>query len=162
MWTGKELMLTPEERQEIEAELAHYPTKQAVCLDAMKLLQKRRGGWLSDESLRDVAEVLDMSVSELDGIASFYNLLLRRPVGRHVIWLCDSVSCWIMGYDRQRACLEQRLGIGFGQTSADGRFTLLPIVCLGCCDRAPAMMVDEDLHTNLTPERIDVVLERYK
>jgi NADH-quinone oxidoreductase subunit E len=154
-------MLTPEEREEIEAELGHYPTKQAVCIDAMKIVQKRRG-WVSDESLRDIAELLEMTVAELDGIASFYNLLLRKPVGRHVIWICDSVSCWIMGYDRQRSHLESRLGIGLGGTTADGRFTLLPIVCLGCCDRAPAMMVDEDLHTDLTPEWVDGILERYK
>jgi NADH-quinone oxidoreductase subunit E len=154
-------MLTPEERQKIEAEMAHYPAKQAVCIDAMKIVQKRRG-WLSDESLRDIADVLGMTVAELDGVASFYNLLLRKPVGRHVIWICDSVSCWIMGYDRQRSALEKRLGIGLGQTTPDDRFTLLPIVCLGCCDRAPAMLIDEDLHPDLTPERIDAILERYK
>jgi NADH-quinone oxidoreductase subunit E len=154
-------MLTPEERQEIEAEMAHYPTKQAVCIDAMKIVQKRRG-WLSDESLQDIAEILQMRVNELDSVASFYNLLLRKPVGRHVIWICDSVSCWIMGYDRQRSHLEQRLGIGLGGTTPDSRFTLLPIVCLGCCDRAPAMLVDEDLHTDLAPERIDSILESYK
>jgi NADH-quinone oxidoreductase subunit E len=154
-------MLTPEERHEIEAELAHYPTKQAVCIDAMKIVQKRRG-WVTDESLRDIAELLDMNLTELDGIATFYNLLLRKPVGRHVIWICDSVSCWIMGYERQRSHIEKRLGIGLGETTPDNRFTLLPIVCLGCCDRAPAMMIDEDLHTDLTPERIDAILERYR
>lgn len=154
-------MLTSEERKQIEAEFPHYPTKQAVCIDAMKVIQKHRG-WLSDENLRDIAELLEMSFAELDGIASFYNLLLRKPVGRHVIWICDSVSCWIMGYPQQRVCLEQRLGITLGQTTGDNRFTLLPIVCLGCCDRAPAMMVDDDLHTNLTPERIRSILESYQ
>ncbi len=154
-------MLTPEERAEIEAEMAHYPTRRAVSIDALKIVQKRRG-WISDEALSDVAETLGMTAAELDGIATFYNLLLRKPVGRHVIWICDSVSCWIMGYEKQRAYLEQRLGIGLGQTTPDNRFTLLPIVCLGCCDRAPAMMIGEDLHTNLTPERIDEILERYK
>lgn len=153
-------MLTPEERAEIEAELPHYPNPQAVCIDAMKIVQKRRG-WLSDENIRDIADLLGMSATDLDGIATFYNLLLRKPVGRHVIWICDSVSCWIMGYDRQREHLQRKLGIGLGQTTADNRFTLLPIVCLGCCDGAPAMMVDEDLHTGLTPEKIDAVLERY-
>jgi NADH-quinone oxidoreductase subunit E len=154
-------MLTAEEREEIESEFEHYPARRAVCIDAMKIVQKHRG-WLSDESLRDIAELLEMSLSELDGIATFYNLLLRKPVGRHVIWICDSVSCWIMGYERQRAAIESRLGIGLGQTTTDDRYTLLPIVCLGCCDRAPAMMVDEDLHTDLTTERIDGILERYK
>lgn len=154
-------MLTAEERQEIEAEMAHYPTKQAVCIDAMKIVQKKRG-WLSDESLRDIAEVLGMTQAELDGIATFYNLLLRKPVGRHVIWICDSVSCWIMGYDRQCSHIKNRLAISLGETTADNRFTMLPIVCLGCCDRAPAMLIDEDLHTDLTPDRIDRILERYE
>lgn len=153
--------MTAEERQEIEAEMAHYPTKQAVCIDAMKIVQKKRG-WLSDESLRDIAEVLGMTQAELDGIATFYNLLLRKPVGRHVIWICDSVSCWIMGYDRQCSHIKNRLAISLGETTADNRFTMLPIVCLGCCDRAPAMLIDEDLHTDLTPDRIDRILERYE
>jgi NADH-quinone oxidoreductase subunit E len=154
-------MLTDEERQEIEAEFAHYPTRQAVSIDALKIVQKHRG-WLSDESLRDIGELLGMTQAELDGIATFYNLLLRKPVGRHVIWICDSVSCWIMGYDQQRAAIETRLGVGLGETTEDNRYTLLPIVCLGCCDRAPAMLVDEDLHTTLTPERIGSILERYE
>lgn len=154
-------MLTPEERQEIEAEMPHYPTREAVSIDAMKIVQKHRG-WLSDDGLRDIAEMLGMTFAELESAASFYNLLLRKPVGRHVIWICDSVSCWIMGYEQQRSYLEKRLGIGLGETSADGRFTLLPIVCLGCCDRAPAMLIGEDLHTNLTPERIDGILEAYR
>ena len=84
-------MLTPEERQEIEAEFPRYPHKQAVCLDAMKIIQRHRG-WVSDESLRDLGEVLNMTPEELDGVATFYNLVFRRPVGRHVVLICDSVT----------------------------------------------------------------------
>ena len=154
-------MLSPEERQEIEAEIAHYPDKRAVCIDAMKVVQQHRG-WVSDEALRDVAELLEMSVDELDSVATFYNLIFRKPVGRHVIMVCDSVSCWIMGYDRVREHLTRRLGIQLGETTPDGRFTLLPIVCLGTCDHAPAMMVDSDLHRDLDTEKIDSILEKYK
>jgi NADH-quinone oxidoreductase subunit E len=154
-------MLTPEEKQEIEAELARYPTKQAVSIDAMLTVQKHRG-WVSDESLRDVADFLGMSVEDLDGVATFYNLIFRKPVGRHVIMVCDSVSCWIMGYDRIRGELSRRLGIKMGETTADGRFTLLPIVCLGTCDHAPAMMVDGDLHRDLDPQKLDGILEKYR
>ncbi|HVB28363.1 MAG TPA: NADH-quinone oxidoreductase subunit NuoE [Terriglobia bacterium] len=154
-------MLSPEERQEIEAEIAHYPDKRAVCIDAMKVVQQHRG-WVSDEALRDVAELLEMSVDELDSVATFYNLIFRKPVGRHVIMVCDSVSCWIMGYDRVREHLTTRLGIKLGETTPDGRFTLLPIVCLGTCDHAPAMMVDSDLHRDLDTEKIDSILEKYK
>lgn len=154
-------MLTDRERQEIEAELGHYPEKRAVCIEALKIVQRHRG-WVSDESLRDLATFLEMTPDELDGVATFYNLIFREPVGRHVILVCDSVSCWIMGYDRLRERLTARLGIQPGQTTADGRFTLLPIVCLGTCDHAPAMMIDEELYRDLEPDKLDAVLDRYK
>jgi NADH-quinone oxidoreductase subunit E len=157
----KELPLSAEERREIEAEYARYPTKRAVCIDAMKIVQRHRG-WVSDESLEEIAQLLEMSLDELDGVASFYNLLFRKPVGRHVVLLCDSVSCWIMGYDRLRERLCSKLGVHLGETTQDGRFTLLPIVCLGTCDHAPAMMVDEDLHRDLDPEKAAQALETYK
>ncbi|MGA8282444.1 MAG: NAD(P)H-dependent oxidoreductase subunit E, partial [Desulfobacterales bacterium] len=85
----------------------------------------------------------------------------RKPVGRHVILVCDSVSCWIMGYDRILARLKERLGIGFGETTADGRFTLLPNVCLGACDHAPVMMIDEDLYLDVGPQMLDRILDQY-
>jgi NADH-quinone oxidoreductase subunit E len=153
-------MLTEEEKREIEAELAHYSHKQAVCVDAMKIVQEHRG-WVSDESLRDIAELLDMTTDELEGVATFYNLIYREPVGKHVIMLCNSVSCWIMGYEQIRKQLNERLGIDLGETGADNRFTFLPIVCLGTCDHAPAMMIDKDLHRDLEPAKLDAILEQY-
>jgi len=153
-------MLTAEEKQEIEAEFPRYEQKRAVCIEAMKIVQRHRG-WVSDESLQDIAEFLDMSPDELDSVATFYNLIFRRPVGKHVILVCDSVSCWIMGYDGIREQLTHRLGIQPGQTSADGRFTLLPIVCLGTCDHAPALMIDDDLYRDLDPQAVDEILARY-
>jgi NADH-quinone oxidoreductase subunit E len=154
-------MLTAEELNEIEAEAAHYPRRDAVCIDALKIVQRRRG-WVSDESVRDIATHVGMSPADVDGVATFYNLIFRKPVGRHVIMICDSVSCWMMGHDRIREHLRERLGIEPGETTPDKRFTLLPIVCLGCCDRAPAMMVDSDLHANLEPKQIDIELEKYQ
>ena len=103
-------MLTADEITEIEAEAEHYPKREAVCIDALKIVQRRRG-WVSDESLRDIAAHLGMSPTDLDSVATFYNLIFRRPVGRHVIMVCDSVSCWIMGHDRIRKHLNERLGI---------------------------------------------------
>ncbi len=154
-------MLSPEERQEIDAELPRYPNKQAVCIDALKIVQRHRG-WVADESIRDIAELLEMSPDDLDSVATFYNLIYRKPVGRHVILLCNSVSCWIMGYERLRQQLRERLGIQLGETTSDGKFTLLPIVCLGTCDHAPALMIDNDLHRDLTPESVDRILEKYR
>jgi NADH-quinone oxidoreductase subunit E len=154
-------MLTDLERKEIETELRRYPDKRAGCVEAMKVVQRHRG-WVSDESLNSLALLLGMTCEELDGVATFYNLIFRRPVGRHVILLCDSISCWIKGHDAMREYCQTRSGIAMGQTTADGRFTLLPIVCLGACDHAPVMMVDDDLHEDLTSEKIDRILERYR
>jgi NADH-quinone oxidoreductase subunit E len=154
-------MLTVEEINEIEAEAVHYPKRDAVAIDALKIVQRHRG-WVSDESLREIAGHLSMSSTDLDSVATFYNLIFRKPVGRHVIMVCDSVSCWIMGCEGVRKHLQERLGIEPGETTPDNRFTLLPIVCLGCCDHAPAMMVDGDLHTDLDTGKFDTELEKYK
>jgi NADH-quinone oxidoreductase subunit E len=153
-------VLSSEELKEINEELAHYPRKDAVCIDAMLVIQRHRG-WVSDESLRDLAEVLGMSLADLDGVATFYNLIRRKQVGRHVALICDSVSCWIMGCERVRDQLCSKLGATLGSSTADGRFTLLPIVCLGACDHAPAMLIDGDLHVDLDEHRLDQVLEKY-
>ena len=153
-------MLTAEERTEIEKKLSHYPNKQAMSIEAMLLIQ-RHHGWVSDESLRDLSEVLQLSVAELDGVATFYNLIRRKPVGRHVALVCDSVSCWIMGCERVTDRLCSSLGTTLGGTTADGRFTLLPIVCLGACDHAPAMMIDGKLYEDLDEKRIETVVAQY-
>ena len=103
-----------------------------------------------------------MTPDELDSVATFYNLIFRRPVGRHVILVCDSVTCWVMGYDAVREHLTAQLGIELGETTADGCFTLLPIACLGACDQAPVMMIDGKLYGSLTPQKIDEILARYR
>ena len=154
-------MLTDEERNEIEQELKHYPTKRAACVEALSCVQRRRG-WVSDEALRELADLLEMTAAELDGVATFYNLIFRKPVGRHVVVLCDSISCWVTGQERLQRHLSRNHGLGLGRTTEDGRFTLLPIVCLGACDRAPAMMVDEDLYGPVTEENVGGILDQYQ
>jgi NADH-quinone oxidoreductase subunit E len=153
-------MLTEEEKREIETELQHYEQKQAACIDAMKIVQRHRG-WVSDESIQDIARLLELTPDELDSVATFYNLIFRRPVGKHVILICDSVSCWIMGYEGLRQHLIERLGINLGETTTDGRFTMLPIACLGTCDHAPALIIDNELYQDLDPQKIDQILEKY-
>ncbi|HSY72931.1 MAG TPA: NADH-quinone oxidoreductase subunit NuoE [Alloacidobacterium sp.] len=157
----REAMLSGEERKEIEMKLADYPDKQAMSIESMLIVQRHRG-WVSEESMRDLSELLGLSVADLDGVATFYNLIRRKPVGRHVALLCDSVSCWIMGCERVRDRLCSSLGTPLGGTTADGRFTLLPIVCLGACDHAPAMMIDGKLHEDLDEQRIEEVLAQYE
>jgi NADH-quinone oxidoreductase subunit E len=153
-------MLTETEKQEIDHELSHYPLRRSASIDALKIVQKHRG-WVSDESLRDLAAYLEMTPDELDSIATFYNLIFRKPVGKHIILICDSVSCWIMGYEKLLDHLQNRLGIALGETSDDGLFTLLPVPCLGNCDHAPSMMIDDELYNNLNAKKIDEILDRY-
>ena len=153
--------LTPDDVSAVHAIAHQYEDKRAACIEALMAVQ-RRHRWISDRTLREVAALLEMSPDELDGVATFYNLLFRRPVGRHVIMLCDSVSCWIMGHDALLQALQVRLGVRRGGTSADGRFTLLPIVCLGHCDHAPAMLIDADLHGDVEPGTLDGILDGYR
>jgi NADH-quinone oxidoreductase subunit E len=154
-------MLSDTERQQIREEMQHYEHKRAACVEALKVVQQHRG-WVSDESLRAVADLLEMTPDELDAVATFYNLIYRRPVGRHVILVCDSIACWIVGYREVLAHLQARLDVELGGTTADGQFTLLPVACLGACDRAPAMMVDDELYTDLDPGAIDRILDGYR
>jgi NADH-quinone oxidoreductase subunit E len=153
--------LTAEEISEIEHEKTLYPDNRAVGLEALKIVQKLQG-WVSDESLLAIASYLDLSVSELEGVATFFNLIYRKQVGKNVMLFCDSVSCWIMGCDDIKQHISEALEIDYGETSKDGDFTLLPVPCLGDCDRAPVMMVGPDLHRNLTPEKINEIILEYR
>ena len=154
-----ETTLSDVELREIDAELAHAPYRAAVAIDALKIVQAHRG-WVSDESLKALAAYLDMSPGELDGIATFYNLIFRRPVGEQVILVCNSVSCWVCGADAVKQSVIDKLGIQPGQTTADGKYTLLPITCLGACDRAPVLMVGDKKFEDVTPEQVDGILDR--
>ncbi len=154
-------MLSDDERRDIETIVGRHASRKAGCLEALRVVQDRRG-WVSDEALRDVAAAVGLSPDELDGVATFYNMIFRKPVGRHVILICDSISCWILGYERILDRLRSRLGIGVGETTPDSRFTLLPVCCLGACDRAPAIMVDNDFYGDVTPEGLEAILEKYK
>jgi NADH-quinone oxidoreductase subunit E len=154
-------VLRPAEIAELEGEVEAMPRKDAACIEALKVVQRHRG-WVTDEGLRDVAEYLEMDPAQVESVATFYNLIFRQPVGRHVILMCDSVTCWVLGYDALRRRLTRELGIELGETTADDRFTLLPIPCLGNCDHAPALMVDEDLHQDLAPDDLPGILEDYE
>ena len=153
--------LSAEEINEIEHEITLYADKKAVGLEALKIVQKHQG-WVSDESLLAISQYLDIPGSDLEGVATFFNLIFRRPVGKNVILLCNSVSCWIMGCDEIKDHIKEKLGVDFGETSQDGEFTFLPVPSLGDCDRAPSMMVGDNLHRNLTLEKIDEIIQQYR
>jgi len=153
-------MLSEKEISEIEHEISHLPDRQSAAIDALRIVQSHRG-WVSDESVSSIARLLGMSAAAVDGIATFYNLIFRQPVGRNVIMLCDSVSCFVMGASDIRAALIDQLGIQPGETTADDRFTLLPIVCLGNCDHAPTLLINEDLINDVKVEGLAKLLEAY-
>lgn len=152
-------MLSEAEREEITQEAARYPERRAACIEALKIVQRHRG-FVADEALAEVAALLGMSTAELDGVATFYNQILRCPVGRHLLHLCDGVMCWMQGEPALRAHLQAQHALQAGVTSADGRVTLLNTPCLGLCHQAPAALVDGEPETGLTPERLDVLLAR--
>ena len=153
-------VLSDEERHEIEHELTHFPDGRAASIEALKIVQKHRG-WVPDGALEPIAQMIGISAAEVEGVATFYSLIYRRPVGRHVIKVCDSITCFLVGYEEIKSALEKQLGIRYGQTTPDNRYTLLPICCIGACDKGPALMVDDDLHYDLTPQKLASVLEAY-
>jgi NADH-quinone oxidoreductase subunit E len=154
-------MLTEAEITEIQKEIKQYPYPAVACIDALKIVQHHRG-WVTDESITDIAQLLGISNEEVEGVATFYSRIYRKPVGRNVILICDSISCMIMGYESLYEHVSMKLGIRFGETTSDGRFTLLPVSCLGDCDNAPAMMINYDHYNRLTAGKIDELLSLYK
>ena len=153
-------MLSETEQARIRQNFPHYETRMAVAVEALRIIKDERG-WVSDEALLDLADFLSVSADQLEALATFYTHVFRRPVGRHVIMVCDSVVCWMQGAEDVGRYLSGRLGVDMGGTTADGRFTLLPIVCIGACDQAPAMLVDGRLHGLLDPQKIEAVLGAY-
>ncbi len=149
------------ERNAIEHEKHHYEDARAASIEALKIVQQQRG-WVPDGAIHAIAEVLGIPASDVEGVATFYSQIFRRPVGRHVIRYCDSVVCHITGYQGIQTAIERQLNIRPGETTPDGRFTLLPTCCLGNCDKGPVMMINNDTHIHLTPEAIAGLLEQYQ
>lgn len=156
-----DIALSAEEIRQIDAELAHMPQKSGAAIDALKIVQSQRG-WVSDEALVAIARYLEMSTEALEGVATFYNLIYRRPVGENVILFCDSVSCWIRGCDGVKQKISEKLGVDYGETSADNQYTLIPVPCLGACDKAPVMMVGDELYTNLDEQNLEQIFNAAK
>lgn len=154
-------MLSDKEKEEIHEEIKLYPYPGAACIDALKIVQHHRG-WISDEAINDIATELNLSPVDVDSVATFYTRIYRKPVGRNVILICDGTSCMIMGYESLYDYISMKLNLRFGETSNDGRFTLLPVSCLGDCDHAPALMINNDHYNNLSSEMIDEILAKYR
>jgi NADH-quinone oxidoreductase subunit E len=151
--------LDASERAAIAALAASYPTARAAALDALTYMQARRR-YIADPVLAGIAAALGLSTAALDELATFYSLIFRRPVGETVLLLCDSVTCWMLGAPALETHIHTHLGIKRGETTADDRFTLLPVACLGHCDHAPALMLGERLLGDATVATLDAAFER--
>lgn len=144
-------------KKELQSRVAHAVTNREAAVDVMKELQ-RHYGWLTDEAVGVAAELLGLTPLQVEELATFYEMIYRRPVGKRVIHVCDSISCWALGGESLMAHLAAALNIEPGGTTADGLFTLLPCCCLGNCGEAPTLMVGDTLHGRVTPEQAGEIL----
>jgi NADH-quinone oxidoreductase subunit E len=153
-------MLAVRTRAEIERARGRYPHPRSAVLPSLWAVQHELG-WLPPEAMAEVAELLGLAPSEVQAVATFYSMYFKHPPGRHHILVCVNAACALRGADETAAYIEQRLGCPSGTTTADGMFTWeSTIECLGGCGGAPMMQVDHHFEENLTPERIDAILER--
>ena len=143
------------------ATIAHADHPREMVVDVMLALQAHYG-FLSDDAVEAVAALLGMSPLEVEELATFYTFIYREPVGKYVIHVCDSLICWMDGFESIQDYLCRKLDIAVGATSADGLFTLLPVCCIGYCDLSPAMLINRKVYGHLTPQKIDEILEKLK
>lgn len=134
--------------------LDRYPTKRAALLPVLHIAQRRCGGWLPDTAIEAVAAELELPPAEVYGVVTFYDLFHQKPVGRHRIRVCTNLSCQLRGSDEVMEVLADELGVGENLVTPDGRCSYVHFECLGSCDTAPMMMVDDTYHENLTPDRV--------
>jgi NADH-quinone oxidoreductase subunit E len=154
-------MLSSQAKEHIAGLRAMYPQRQSALLPALYVAQGEIG-YLPDDALDEVATLLDLPVTEVGSVASFYTMFYRHPVGKNILSLCTNLSCHLLGADTMAAYLSEKLGVGNGGTTADGQFTLEFVECIGACDYAPAMLVNGELHGNLNKESIDRLLDQLR
>jgi len=135
-----------------------YPDSQSALLRALYLAQQDYGGWLPEQAFDEVAAVMELPTALVASVASFYTMLNRKPVGRHLIQVCTNISCSLLGAEHLLAYISGKLGIKSGETTPDSRFTLLEVECLGSCSTAPMMQVGDIYYENLTEEKVDQIL----
>jgi NADH-quinone oxidoreductase subunit E len=150
---GGEFKFTPENQARFDALVTHYPDDQrkSAILYALYIAQRQNGGYLTAAAMRHVAEQIRCTPAEVEDVVSYYTMFFTKPVGRYVLNVCRTLSCALLGAERVTEELSAKLGIKPGETDPTGTFTLLEVECLGACDRAPVVMVNDDWHERLTP-----------
>jgi NADH-quinone oxidoreductase subunit E len=154
-------MLPVEIKDQLQKQIAAVDHPRELVIDVLTVIQEHYG-YLSDAAVEEAGALLGMTPLELDELATFYTFLYREPVGRYVIHVCDSVLCWMEGADNLVEHLCTRLNIAMGETTADGLFTLLPVCCIGYCDRSPAILVNRKVHGPLTVESLDRLIDELR
>ena len=161
---GEPFAFTPERRAALDEILTKYPKnqKRSAVLAALYLVQEQIG-YLTANGMRHIAPILEMTPAEVEDVATYYVMFHREPVGRHVLQVCRTLSCALMGAERVTEALSEKLGIGVGETDKSGMFTLVEFECLGACDRAPIVMVNnEQWHEQVRPEDVGKLLDDIK
>lgn len=154
-----QVQFSDEMNARIDEVLSRYPEKGAALLPVLWLCQER-WGWLSSGVMEAVGQRLELAPAFVEGVASFYTMFHLEPPGRHVLQVCTTLSCQLCGAAPLVEHLKERLGIDFGETTADGAFTLVDVQCLGACGEAPVIQINDDYYTDLTPEALDDILDR--
>jgi NADH-quinone oxidoreductase subunit E len=154
-------MLPKDLKKSLEAHIASVDHSRELAVDVMFALQDHYG-YLNDEAVEQAAHLLDMTPLEVEELATFYTFTYREPVGKYVIHVCDSVICWMDGYESIKDYLCKTLGINAGETTSDGLFTLLPVCCIGYCDLSPAMLINRKVYGHLTPKKMDEIFEKLR
>lgn len=154
-------MLSEKNLHKIEQLKKYYPTKQALLLPVLWMVQEEHG-YISTDAMKYVAQLLNVPYSHIYGVVTFYTMFHSRPVGKYHIEVCTNVSCMLRGSSKVVQRLEEKLGIKLGETSVDGKWTLSEVECMGSCGTAPMFAIGEEYYENLTPEKVDTIIERLK
>ncbi|QJC31798.1 NADH-quinone oxidoreductase subunit NuoE [Enterobacteriaceae endosymbiont of Donacia tomentosa] len=157
---NKKIFLNHEELKSINNICAQYECNNAAIIEILIFFQKKYG-WISDPIVNIIADILKIHPSEVDSIATFYSQIFRSPVGKYIIKYCDSVVCYITKYEKILNNIKKRLKINPGQTTSNRLFTLLPICCLGLCEKSPVIMINKKIYTSLTSNSINTILDSY-
>jgi NADH-quinone oxidoreductase subunit E len=161
---GGDFKYTPENQKKFDQNVAQYPPDQrkSAILFALYLAQNQNGGYLTAAAMRHVAEQIRCTAAEVEDVVSYYTMFYTRPVGKYVLNVCRTLSCALLGAERVTEELSAKLGIRPGQTDAAGMFTLVEVECLGACDRAPVVMVNDDWHERLSPDQAGRLIDDIK
>lgn len=154
-------MLPEELKNALIEKIGKVDHPREMVVDVMFAVQEHYG-YLTDEGVEETARLVAMSPLEVEQLATFYTFVYREPVGKYVIHVCDSVVCWMNGFESIKDYLSEKLGIQYGETTADGLFTMLPVCCIGYCDRSPAILINKEVYGNLTTEKIDEIIQGFR